>query len=94
MSKAHIITSDVPLKEKQTLLGICGAEVKNARFALTWDTMDVTQPLILSTLLFCGKCTKKAVEQAMDTDLQVEAHKRYVYGIVEGQESTEAEAQQ
>lgn len=52
----------------------CGAVVKNATFAMQFD-FDLGDIVNWNTLLVCGDC------------LEIEPEQRFIYGIVNGQES-------
>lgn len=69
--KAHLISSDVPLIEAQSLLALCKTEVPNARFVFMWDEQEMgAAPYYRSGI--CKKCI----------DLQICANfARYIYGI-------------
>ena len=74
--KAHLLDSEVPLIEGQTYTAICGAEVSQAVFVYMFNTDHAEEFLgALSSINTCKKC------------YQLEIEKRYVYGILPGQEA-------
>lgn len=77
--KAHLTSSDNPLKEGRALGTACGTDVKNAYFPMSIDTSGVTgrtmSALIsANTLLLCRKCMVAPLPG------------RYVYLVTEAQE--------
>jgi hypothetical protein len=77
--KAHLVSSDEPLKAGKEMGTACGADIKNAYFPMSIDTSGVTgrtmSALIsANTLLLCRKCMVAPLPG------------RYVYLLTEAQE--------
>ena len=87
MSKAHLLSSEEPLKPLGPLTVACGKVVEDPAFPFIWDSQGLGQPVGLSTLLLCRKCV--ADFGARD------GARRYVYGVCEAKqlriEASEAE---
>jgi hypothetical protein len=78
--KLHLITSEEPPKNGETLTAVCGAEVPNARTVFWWD--DDFEP-IWGEFVFsyrpCSKC------------VSMDLGKRYIAGVLSGQDSSDVE---
>ena len=76
--KAHLLSSDEPLKEGQDHSVLCGQVVKKAQFVFFFDSDKFESFLeMLSPLRFCSKCARSEIS------------KRYVYAMIEGGEIQE-----
>lgn len=75
--KAHITDSVDPLREGETLTANCGAEIANAYFVFYVDT-SAGIGAQLNSLMTCKSCRETM------------SGKRYIYGIVPGQEARTA----
>lgn len=71
--KAHLFISDMPERDNQTLMALCGKEVPSAKFVFVFD-QSFDQHCNINVLTTCRKC------------LQAELNQRYVYGLVSGQQ--------
>ena len=82
--KAHLVSSDDPLREGLKLFAICGAEVPNAVFQFFFrdDVYEFSQSL--STINTCEKCI----------NAQRYLVGRFVYGIVSAKKSPKSESEQ
>jgi len=80
--KAHLVQSAEPLKEGEDRQVLCGRTVVKSQFPFIWDEMSMGQ-LNLSSLRCCRSC----IESLDDRNCR----ELYVYGVVEGQESMEAQ---
>jgi hypothetical protein len=78
--KAHLIDADAPVKEGSDLIVNCGATVPNGRFVFLWDSEEYPEFLSVSMTRVCRKCAS------------LELEKKYVYGVVSGQEVMDAES--
>lgn len=83
MTKAHLKDSDVPLHEGQDQTANCGATVSKSSFVFMWDTSS-TVGLAWNTLRgVCRKCVDLPPPNGIEG--------RYIYGIVNGEESKHGE---
>lgn len=73
--KAHLADSNTPLKEGSDILANCGAQVPNGRFVFLWNNDEYPEFLSVSMTRICHKCA------------ELELEKKYVYGVVSGQEA-------
>lgn len=73
--KAHLLDSEDPLIEGEDYRALCGDEISNSVFVYMFDT-DAAEEFLsaLSAVNTCRKCCTAGLD------------KRYVYGIVSGQE--------
>ena len=73
--KAHLKSSDEPLKEGQDHSALCGQVVNKAQFVFFFDSDKFESFLeMLSPLRFCSKCAR------------MEIAGRYIYALIPGQE--------
>ena len=83
--KAHLVSSDIPLKDGKELGTACGTDLKKSYFATSVDTSGVTGRTIgalisANTLLLCRKCMVAPLPG------------RYVYLCCEAQEAKDGDA--
>src|ERR1039458_9458782 len=79
--KAHLLSSDEPLKEGQDHSALCGQVVKKAQFVFFFDSDKFESFLeMLSPLRFCSKCAR------------VEIVGRYIYALIPGQDVRQEQA--
>ena len=76
--KCHLLDSDEPLKEFTSLTALCGKEIQNAVFVIRFNHDVTSFAESLNRINTCAQC------------LDVELGKRYVYGLVSGQEYVSA----
>jgi len=73
---AHLIGSEIPLTENQTMIAKCGTEVPRAKFVTAWDATAPSQKLdFLQWRKCCSKCKRKLTLEMLERE-------RYLYGIV------------
>jgi hypothetical protein len=78
--KLHFKRVDEPtLKEGSNVTADCGAIVQNAAFAMKFD-FDLGDIVDWNPFRICERC------------LEIEAEARFIYGLVNGEESRHAEA--
>jgi hypothetical protein len=77
--RIHLLDADVPLKSGENYKANCGADISKAEFAFMFDA-DYGQDYSVSSLLCCRQCRTTRLA------------KRYLYGIVSGQETKGAAA--
>lgn len=75
--RVHLFDSDEPLKSGEDYVARCLSLVKSAQFLFTLDT-SFGEAEVRSALQACRICTESGVK------------KRYLYGIVGGQEYVQA----
>jgi hypothetical protein len=81
--KAHLIPSDVALKEGLTYTAACGVEVKNAEFPMLFLPGNKFFWESVNSIGTCKKCFEKIEGEKWKDD-----HcPRYVYGLRPGQEA-------
>lgn len=73
LTKVHLVDSDVPLKENVNRTAICGKSIPNAVFAFMFDG-DRMPDGDATFSVCCVACAKTR-------------GKRYLYGIIPGEES-------
>lgn len=77
--KTHFKLSPEPLPEGMSYFMECGAKVQNSIFNFRMEP-GTSWPEAVSTLRFCQKCIRKGLDNPSFGN-------RYVYGVVEGEES-------
>lgn len=77
--RVHLFDSDEPLKSGGNMKANCGAEISRAEFAFMFD-LQFGQDSAISSLLCCRQCRSTRLA------------KRYIYGVVSGQETKGAAA--
>lgn len=78
--RCHLTDSDEPLHEGGDQVALCGTPINKARFVFMFDRDFDDFLESANTLLFCRICSELEIE------------KRYVYGILSGQEALDWEA--
>jgi hypothetical protein len=81
--KAHMLNTDEAAREGESQTAICGVEVPKAAFVFFFDgnsKFGAEFFLTLNQISTCAKC------------LQGDFPKRYIYGILNGQESRDRAA--
>jgi len=74
LMRAHLLDSDDPLHEGDSLTAKCGIEVPHSHFVFYLDQEYSMGISPLNRFLFCTRCLMKSV-----------GDRRYLYGLIPGQ---------
>ena len=90
-SDFHAIETDSPLVEGQTYIGLCGAEVKRAKFVQGWDLLEIGLKLRDLPKGICSKCRRQWEDMSL-MHLEVLAERHFVYAIRSGNSKEDLES--